>query len=506
MCFRYHGAGGDIQSCDRYRGRDTPAAFLDTPAALQATRDRPLRSHMNRIWLNFLPAIIRRRLDGQHNVQAVLGNIGWLFIDKILRMGVGFFVGAWVIRYLGPERYGALNFSIAFVALFSVVATLGLEGIVVRDIVHDPSCRDETLASAFALKLIGGGICMVLAVTAITFIRPAEPLYWWLVGIAAASTIFQSLDVIDYSYQAEVRSIYTVYARNAAFLLVVLLKITLILVGAPLITFAWAGLVEVGLAALGLLLICDSQGKSLKPRLATFSRARRLLRQSWPLVISALFVVILMRTDQVMLGQMRGDRDVGIFSAALALSEIWYFVPMVITSSVFPAMAKAWSTDKKLFYQRLKQLYVLMIWLSLGVAIPLTLFSSEIVTLLYGRAFQSTATVLAIHCWAGIFLFLGVVSNMWYLLENLNHYTLYRCIVGAMVNVGLNFLLIPAYGAKGAAVSTLVAQFFASYLFDLLNKRTRNLFAMKTESALFFIPLTARYALRAMHRHGTSSA
>lgn len=461
---------------------------------------------MNKIWLKLLPAVIKRRLDGQHNAQAVIGNIGWLFIDKILRMGVGFFVGAWVIRYLGPERYGALNFSIAFVALFSVVATLGLEGIVVRDIVHDPSCRDETLASAFVLKLIGGGVSMMLAVATITLMRPAETLYWWLVGIAAASTIFQSLDVIDYSYQAEVRSVYSVYARNGAFLLVALLKIALIIVKAPLVAFAWAGLAEVVLASLGLLLIRHSQGKSLKPGLATFSRARRLLRQSWPLIMSALFVVILMRTDQVMLGQMRGDRDVGIFSAALALSEIWYFVPMAITSSVFPAMAKAWKTDERLFYRRIRRLYVLMIWLSLAVAIPLTLFSSEIVTVLYGREYQSTATVLAIHCWAGIFLFLGVVSNMWYLLENLNHYTLYRCIVGAMVNVGLNFLLIPAYGAKGAAVSTLVAQFVASYLFDLLNKRTRILFAMKTESVVFFIPLTAKYALRAMHRDGTSSA
>jgi PST family polysaccharide transporter len=455
---------------------------------------------MNKNWLKLLPAIIRRRLEGQYNLQGIIGNIGWLFVDKILRMGVGFFVGVWVIRYLGPERYGALNFALAFVALFSVLATLGLEGIVVRDIVHDPSCRDETLASAFVLKLIGGGVALILAVAIITVIRPKESIYWWLVGIAAAATIFQALDVIDYGYQAAVRSKYTVYARNAAFLIIALLKIMLIIINAPLVAFAWAGFSEIALASLGLLLICRSQGQSLKPYMVTISRAKRLLRQSWPLLVSTLFVVILMRTDQVMLGQMRGAKDVGIFSAALALSEVWYFVPMAITSSVFPAMVRAWKTDEKLFYQRLMQLYLLMVWLSLAVAIPLTLFSGEIVTMLYGIEYQSTAIVLSIHCWTGIFLFLGVVSNMWYLLENLNHYTLYRCIVGATVNVGLNLVLIPEYGAKGAAISTLVAQLAASYLFDLINKRTRVLFALKTESILFFIPLTVKYAIRAMRQ------
>ena len=448
---------------------------------------------MNKNWLKLLPASVRRRLDGQYHLQGIIDNTGWLFVDKLLRMGIGFFVGVWVIRYLGPEQFGTLNFSLAFVALFSVLATLGLDGIVVRDIVHDPSCREETLASAFVLKLLGGGVTLILTVAIIHVIRPRESIYWWLVGIAAAGTVFQSLDVIDYWYQAEVRSKYVVYARNAAFLLIALVKITLILIKAPLIAFGWAGLGELVLVALGLLLICRSQGQSLKPYMANIARARTLLRQSWPLIVSSVFVVILMKTDQLMLGQMRSDREVGIFSAALALSEVWYFVPLAITSSVFPAMVVAWKTDEKRFYQRLRELYLLMVWLSLAVAIPLTLFSSEIVGLLYGSKYQAAATVLSIHCWAGIFIFLGVVSNMWYLVENLNHYTLYRCLVGAVVNVGLNLVLIPEYGAAGAAMSTFLAQAAASYLFDLINKRTRILFALKTQSMLFFIPLTVKY-------------
>jgi PST family polysaccharide transporter len=327
-----------------------------------------------------------------------------------------------------------------------------------------------------------------------------------LVGIAAAATIFQATDVIDFWYQAEVRSKYTVYARNAAFLIVALVKIILIILNAPLVAFACAALSETILVSAGLLLIYRSQGHSLKPYIAAFSRARGLLVRSWPLLVSSVFVVVLMRTDQVMLGQMRGNKEVGIFSAALALSEIWYFVPIAITSSVFPAMVNAWKTDEKLFYQRLRNLYLVMVWLSVAVAIPLTLFSSQIVARLYGKEYQQSSTVLAIHCWAGLFIFLGLASNMWYLMKNLNHYTLYRCLLGAVVNVGLNFVLIPEYGAVGAAFSTLLAQAAASYLFDLLNKQTRILFVWKTESILFFIPLAIRYTARAIRQHDKSNA
>jgi PST family polysaccharide transporter len=455
---------------------------------------------MNRSWLKFVPPIIRGRLDGRYHFQNIIANTGWLFFDKILRMGVGFFVGVWVIRYLGPARYGALNFAVAFVALFSVLATLGLDAIVVRDIVHSPSARDETLASAFILKLLGGCATLSLSIVAIAILRPKESLYWWLVGIAAIGTIFQSTDVIDYWYQAEVRSKYTVYARNAAFLIVAIVRIMLIVLRAPVVAFACAALCETILVSIGLLWISRFQGHSLKPYLATMSCAKGLLRQSWPLFVSSIFVIVLMRIDQVMLGQIRGDKEVGIFSAALALSEIWYFVPMAITSSVFPAMVNAWKTDENLFYQRLRELYLLMVWLSLAVAIALTVFSGEIVLRLYGKEYQSAATVLSIHCWAGVFIFLGLASNMWYLMKQLNHYTLYRCVLGALVNVGLNLLLIPKYGAVGAAISTLLAQSAASYLFDLINKRTRILFLWKTESILFFIPLTIRYAAKGRRR------
>ena len=91
--------------------------------------------------MNIVPAFLRRRIAHRPNLVKILDNIGWLFFDKVLRMGVGLLVGVWVARYLGPEKYGLFNFAAAFVGMFIAVSGLGLQSIVVRDIVRDPAVK-----------------------------------------------------------------------------------------------------------------------------------------------------------------------------------------------------------------------------------------------------------------------------------------------------------------------------------------------------------------------------
>jgi PST family polysaccharide transporter len=455
---------------------------------------------MKQSWDTYLPSFAKRRLEGRHDLKKIIANITWLFFDKILRMGVGLVVIVWVARYLGPAQFGTLSYAMAFVAFFSALGNLGLESVVIRNIVVDPGRREEILATAFVLRLIGGGAAMLLALSAIMLIRPTDNTTQLLVGITAAGAVFQALDTIDYWFQAEVRSKYTVYAKNAAFLTVSVAKALLILWGAPLVAFAWAGLAEIILGAMGLLLIFKLRGHSLKSAKASREQAIRLLRQSWPLLLSGVFVLVLLRIDQIMLGEMRGDKDVGLFSAALRISEVWYFIPMAIVSSVLPYITNAKKHDEALYYRTLNRLYLLMIWLSLAVAVPVTIFSQQIVMSVYGQPYIDASTVIAIHCWAGIFIFFGSVSNLWYLLENLNHYTMYRCALGAVVNICLNVVLIPKYGINGAAIATLITQIVASYLFDALSKKTRVVFRMKTACLLLFLPTTYSFITRSYSR------
>ena len=192
-----------------------------------------------------------------------------------------------------------------------------------------------------------------------------------------------------------------------------------------------------------------------------------------------------------MLGSMIDDRTVGVYSAAVRISELWYFVPVAVVASVFPSLIRAKEVDETSFESRFAWLYDSMVWIGLGLAVITTVWSRSIVLFLYGDPYVEAAGVLAVHIWAGVFVFLGVASEKWLIARDLIHYTLLRTLLGAGVNVVLNFMLIPRYGMMGAAVATLVAQAVACYAFDLLFARTRPMWWSKTRS-LLLVPSLAR--------------
>ncbi|MFM6199420.1 MAG: flippase, partial [Dolichospermum sp.] len=311
-------------------------------------------------------------LKSSDKLREIIANTGWLFADRILRMGVGLFVGVWVARYLGVQQFGVFNYATAFVALFSTLSTLGLDAIVVRSIVREPEKRAEILGTAFWLKLFGGVAALLLAVSSIIVVRHDDQLTISLVAILSSVGIFQAFDTIDLWFQSQVQSKYTVIAKNTAFVITALVKVALISLHAPLIAFAWAGLGEVSLGAIGLIISYRVRGYS--PWLWPWSLplAKTLLKESWPLILSGLTIMIYMRIDQIMLGQMVGDKAVGLYSAATRISEVWYFIPMAMASSVSPAIYAAKEVSESLYYRRIKQLIRMLVLISLVISVPMS--------------------------------------------------------------------------------------------------------------------------------------
>jgi PST family polysaccharide transporter len=441
---------------------------------------------MNRTWTSILPAFIRVRLEGRQGLQAIVNNTGWLFADKLVRMGVGLFVNIWVARYLGPDRFGLLNYAIAYIALFTAIATLGLDGVVVRELVRTPSSGREILGSAFALRMAGAFAMLTTVLATASLVRHGNGETLLLIAIIAAGPIFQALDVVDFWFQSRVLSKYSVIARNSAFLVVASFKIYLILSGAPLVAFAWAALLEVVLASVGLAAAYWHYGERFHAWRFSLKRCRDLLTDSWPLILSGFSIAVFMKIDQVMLGNMAGNQAVGIYSCAVRLSETWNLIPMSIVSSVFPAVIQAKSRDEGLYYRRIQRLFSFMVLLSLSIAIPMTFLSTRLIILLFGAKFAAAGPVLSIHIWASLFVFFAIAQYPWDLAENLMKLSLFRISMGALLNVGLNFWLIPAHGALGAAVATVVSQAFAALFLNLVSGKTRPIFFCQVRSLLFF--------------------
>ncbi len=386
-----------------------------------------------------------------------------MYADRILRMTVGLLVGVWLARYLGPHAFGQFSYALALVALFGALSTLGLDRILVRDLVGVSAARHELIGSALVLRLFGSAVAMSAAVLCVRVLRPDDVTTQQIVVVVAAGMFVQALDVLELWFQSRLESRYTVVAKGAAFLAATAAKIALILIGAPVIAFAWASLLEVLLAAGGLVVAYRISGESFARWRASASGALALLKPALPLVFSGIAVSVYMKIDQIMLGEMLGDKAVGAYSAAVHLCEATYFVAGVMVVSLFPVIVSSRATNEQLFLARMQRLFDLMVIVGIGLALPLSLFSSSIIQILYGDAYSAASGVLAIYAWAAIFVFLGVASSSYLLAENLTIVSLYRTTLGAVTNVVLNLLLIPRFGIAGAAYATLISYGVAAY-------------------------------------------
>lgn len=412
-------------------------------------------------------------------------NTSWLMAEKILRMVVGLFVGIWVARYLGPDKFGLLSYAQSFVGLFAAISTLGLDGIVVRELVKRPEKEYVLIGTAFVLKIFGAFLTLVLLAVAVHF-TSNDHYTNLLVFIIASATIFQSFNVVDLYFQSKVLSRYVVYANIVSLFASSIVKVLLILNEAPLIAFAWVVLFDSFILACGFIyFFVRHSAFNIQHLKFKGETAVSLLKDSWPLILSGVVVGIYMKIDQVMIKEMLDSEAVGQYAAAVRLSEAWYFLPMVITTSLFPAIVNAKKVSEELYHERLQKLYDLMVWIAVAIALPMTFLSDWVVNLLYGAKYSEAGSVLTIHIWAGIFVFLGVASGKWFVNENLQMLSFYRTFLGATINIVLNILLIPKFGIQGAAFATLVSQIVAAYIFDLFNDVTRALFVMKTRSLLF---------------------
>lgn len=417
-----------------------------------------------------MPKFFQVRFGHRIDFIKVLQNSAWLFGEKFLRIGIGIFVSVWVTRYLGPEDFGLLSYAVSFATIFGIIASLGLDGIVLKEVVKDPTNQLTVIGSAFLLKLTASILTFFLTFTAILLMQPDNPLIVALVTISAAGFLFQSINVIDFYFQATTNSKFSVIASSSALIIVSFLKVGMIIYRLPIITFAWIGLFEIFLNSLFLAIAYKFNHQNIKAWQINLTTIKKLLLDAWPLLLASIAVTLYMKIDVVMLQEMSGPKEVGIYAAATKLSEIWYLIPMVIASSLSPSLIKMHQNSPNLYIFRMKKIYFIGAWLSIFISIPFTFFASNIIDLFYGRDFIESAPVLAIHIWGSVAVFQGIFSSQHLLVNHLQKISLYRTCIGLISNILLNLILIPKMGALGAAISTVISYIFSVYALVLFKE------------------------------------
>lgn len=398
----------------------------------------------------------------------------WLFYERAFRGVLGLVVGVWVARYLGPELFGVLSFAQAMVALFAALAGLGLQGVVVRDIVRStPGEVLEILGTAFCLRFLAGLFVYSLLVAVLFAANPEGTVTRTLTIIVGLTLFLRVGEVSADWFEAHVRSKYIVWAQNGVVTVFALLKAMAILRQATVVTFAWLIAFEAMFLSLGMLAMLSQKGAGLSGLRYSTARARELLAASWPLMLSGFAVIIYMRIDQVMLGWLNGPSTVGVYSAALRVCEAWYMLPSVIAASFFPAILRSRERGGPEYEARLQGLYDGLFVLTICISLPIWLVSEPLMNLLFGSPYAAASGIVDIYIWNTCLVALGVARGKWLLAENLQHYGVVFIVLSMVVNVIANALLIPYFGGIGAAWATIMSTVVATVVGPALMPATR---------------------------------
>ncbi|MBL7473729.1 flippase [Robertkochia sediminum] len=419
-----------------------------------------------------------------------LSNTSWLAGEKVVRLLVALLVGIWVTRYLGPEDFGILSYAQSFVALFVAFSSFGLKDILVRELVKSKDKNDLLLGTAFGLQTLGSVIIMSILLVAI-LLNDNEAITNKIIIILGLVSFLHSFGVINSFFVSRVQSKYVAVSSLVALLISSGIKLLLIYYEAPLLWFVYAIAFEVVLVTIGLIVAYHKTGYAVSQWRLSRTLGLELVKESWPVILSGIMISIYMKVDQVMIKELMDNASVGQYAAAARLSEAWYFIPMIVCASLFPALVNAREKSESLYHSRLQRLYDLMVIMGLAVVLPVVSLSEWGIVFLYGEAFLPSAAVLDIHIWSGLFVFLGVANGKWLINENLQRYHLVFVSLGMLVNVGLNLVLIPTMGILGAAWATLISQAVSAVLASSIFPQTRPSF-FRMLKAITFVSIVGR--------------
>ena len=420
----------------------------------------------------------KQRISG-----SAVRNFSLLTVEKVIRSVVSVLVGAWVLRYLGPERSGSISYLVANLTILGVVVKLGLDSIILRDVNLKPEKRGVLLGTALSLQAV---VCVLVfcgwTCAAIVFSQSRVDLLLSL--ILSLMLLAQPLEVFELWFQGTGRIEKAVLARVTSLIVLSVLRICAILSGFGILVFAGALTVEKWFA--GVL------NYMFFWRARTFKfQVRReyggvLLRESWPYLLSGLAVTLYMRVDQVMLGTMLDKRSVGIFYAAVSLCEALYFLPMAINTSIFPILTRLRLEDEDRYERIMMQYCNLTLVYSILITVVVWFLAPVVIRLLFGVHYAESTDVLRTYILSFSFVCSGVAQSVWFINNHRGDVLLKKAIAGLVTNVLLNLYLIPRFGPNGAAWSTVVSQFVAVYVSNLVFDRRFVLMEMRSLIAWLF--------------------
>lgn len=399
-----------------------------------------------------------------------MNNALWLIFGKTAQAGLTMAVGILTARYLGPSDYGLIHYAAGFTGFFAAFCTLGLPSVLVRELTDAPEQEGHILGTALALQT-ASSLCSAAVILRLIYgWDGAQPTLLTVAAWSCAAMVLRSLDIFHCHFQSKQLSRISAVVLLISHTAALLCKAALLALKKPVAWFAFAAAAEQFLS--GALLLWTY--RRLQGRRLRISRemSRQLLRKSCHFILPALMVSVYAQTDRIMLARLLGEGETGCYSAAVTLCGCWCFVLSAIIDAMYPEIAGS-SRNAPLFDRRNRQLYAMVFYISAAVSVVFCLLAEPLVLLFYGPAFLPAAGPVRILTWYTAFSYLGVARNAWVVCRDAQKHLVWIYAAAALVNVGLNNLLIPRYGASGAAAASLAAQLVSAVIAPAFHRELR---------------------------------
>ncbi|WP_075983030.1 flippase [Bacillus massilinigeriensis] len=410
-------------------------------------------------------------------------NTGWLLFEKVFRMALSLVVTSLMARYLGTYNYGLISYGAAYVAIFTTISNLGIDSILVHEIIKSRKDTGKLIGTSIVLRILSSLFSIIMVYVIVVYLNPSNITLQLITFIQSISLIFLAFDTVGFWFQSNLQSKYAVISKSIAFTIISTWRLILIYIGASVEFFAISTILEA--AVIGVFLVIF-YFKHKGPKFSfSIETAKHLLLQGYNFIIAGLLVTVYTQMDKIMLGQMTDESTVGIYAAAMTVAGLWIFIPLAIIESARPVIMTAKDNNEDLYIKRTKQLFCSIIWIGIIASIFITALAKPIILLIFGSQFTESIGVLIILIWSRIFSLIGTARSIWLISENQIKYLKYFIGIGAIVNVVCNLVLIPKYGAVGAAVGTIFAEVLSSTFALLIFRETRPLFKLLVESFLF---------------------
>ncbi len=398
-------------------------------------------------------------------------NALWLIGGRVAQMVLSLFVGVLSARYLGPSNYGLINYATAMVSFFMSFCTLGINSIIIKDFFDNPDEQGTAIGTAVVMRFLSSFCSAILIISISFFLDYGEWETVVIVILCSISLLFHVFDTIKFWFQHRYQSNITAIAIFIAYVATSIYKVILLILQKSVLWFAFATTVDyIVLSALLLFFYKKHNGPKLR---FSWAKGKNLLSKSYHYILSGMMVSVYNKTDKLMLKHMLDEESVGFYATATAICAMWTFVLSAIIDAMYPTIIQSFKEDRKTFDKKNRQLYAIVFYVTVFVSVMFVIFGEFGIGLLYGKAYLPAATPLKIITWYTAFSYFGVARNAWMVCNEKQKYLKYMYIFAAILNVVMNLVFIPLWGASGAALASLITQVFTSIILPYCIKDLR---------------------------------